>query len=254
MSSISLVCHWLFTLFAEQTCAYKSFGDCIWIAVGWGTAVFKVALLFLANRSWNSYASTTVSHSSRELVDIGGLVMASQSSGIVQPSFRIVGTDMVLVSLGQPLNWLLNISKIKLNLISTTKNHFMSALHCFFWGGGGVGYHRVGDDARLSFTLTSNPLPHASPWCWSWCGSQLHSSSLKWALGQKRLQRRSLHKPCAGGSGLSTNGLPSQCPHKGQLGIPTEEQQDNFSNSFLDSIEKWFSKCRTLPVQAWLQH
>lgn len=135
MSSISFVCHWLFTLFAEQTCAYKSFGDCIWIAVGWGTAVFKVALLFLANRSWNSYASTTVCHSSRELVDIGGLVMASQSSGIVQPSFRIVGTDMVLVSLGQPLNWLLNISKMKLNLISITKNHFMSALHCCGDGG-----------------------------------------------------------------------------------------------------------------------
>lgn len=138
-SNISLVFHWLFTLFIEKTCAYKSFSDCVRIAVGWGTTVFKVALHFLAHRSWDSDASTTVSHSSRELVDVGGLVMASQSSGIVQPSFRIIGTNMVLVPLGQPLNRLLNVSKMKINY---QHNQWPIHVSAIVWG----------QDSRLPFT------------------------------------------------------------------------------------------------------
>lgn len=68
--------------------------------------------------------------------------MASQSSGIVQPSFRIVGTDMVLVSLGQPLNCLLNRSKMKINLLSIAKKYLNVSFNMWGWG----------RDARLPFT------------------------------------------------------------------------------------------------------
>lgn len=56
--------------------------------------------------------------------------MAGQSSGIVQPSFRIIGTDMVLVSLGQPLNRLLNVSKKQKQNLININDHFMSVLQC----------------------------------------------------------------------------------------------------------------------------
>lgn len=43
-------------------------------------------------------------------MDVGGLVVASQAASVVQASFRIVGTDVVVVSLRQFLDTFLNAS------------------------------------------------------------------------------------------------------------------------------------------------
>lgn len=74
---------------------------------------------------------------------------------------------------------------------------------------------------KIKTLLTSFHRPLASPWCWSWCGNQHHSSSQESVWGQRTQPRRNLHTLCAGWSEPSTDGLPCWYLHKFPPGTPT---------------------------------
>lgn len=104
-----LVLKRLVSSFIEETCADEGLCHSIRITVGGRPAVLKVALLLVAHVPGDADAGAAVGHASRELVDVGCLVETRQAPGIVQPSFGVVGTDVVLVTLAQPLDGLFNV-------------------------------------------------------------------------------------------------------------------------------------------------
>lgn len=63
----------------------------------------------MAHVAWDADAGAAVGHAGGELVDAGRLVEARQAPGVVQPSFGVVGTDVVLVALAQLLDGLLDV-------------------------------------------------------------------------------------------------------------------------------------------------
>jgi len=63
----------------------------------------------MAHVAWDADAGSAVGHAGGELVDAGRLVEARQAPGVVQPSFGVVGTDVVLVALAQLLDGLLDV-------------------------------------------------------------------------------------------------------------------------------------------------
>lgn len=60
--------------FVEKTCADEGFCHRKGVTVGRGATVFKVTLLLLADSPGNADASTSVGHTSRKVVDVGGFV------------------------------------------------------------------------------------------------------------------------------------------------------------------------------------
>lgn len=105
---MDLIVHRFISLLAEQTGADQSLCHGIWVAVGRRTAVLEVALLLLAHGARDADTGATVSYASRELVDVGGFMVAGEATGVVKPPFRVVGADVVAMPLPQPLNGLLN--------------------------------------------------------------------------------------------------------------------------------------------------
>lgn len=98
----------LIPLLVQQTGADQGLGHAVRVAVGGWAAVFKVALLLLANATGNADAGTTVGHAGREFVDVGGLVVAGEAAGVVQPALGVVGADVVTVPLAKLLDAVLN--------------------------------------------------------------------------------------------------------------------------------------------------
>lgn len=63
----------------------------------------------MAHVAWDADAGAAVGNTGGELVDVGCLMEARQAPGVVQPSFGVVGTDVVLVTLAQFLDGFLNV-------------------------------------------------------------------------------------------------------------------------------------------------
>lgn len=117
------VFHGLIPLFTQQTGADQGFGHTIRVTVGGWAAVLKVTLLLLANATGNADAGTTVGHACGEFVDVGGFVVASETAGIVESPFGVIGTDVVMVPLSKLLDGLFNGSGKKANKQTRFKNH-----------------------------------------------------------------------------------------------------------------------------------
>lgn len=107
------VFHGFIPLFVQQTGADQGFGHTVRVTVGRWAAVLKVTLLLLANATGNADAGTTVGHTCREFIDVGGFVVAGETAGIVEPPFGVIGTDVVTVPLSKPLDGLFNCSEKK---------------------------------------------------------------------------------------------------------------------------------------------
>lgn len=112
---VDLVIRRLIPLLVQQTGADQGFGDTVRVTVGRRAAVFEVTLLFLANLARNADAGSTVGHTSREFVDVGGFMAASETAGIVKPPFRVIGTDVITVPLPELLNGILDGSEMITN-------------------------------------------------------------------------------------------------------------------------------------------
>lgn len=78
--------------------------DRIGVAVGRRPPVFEVAKAVLAHLAWDADAGSTVGHASRELEDVGGLVVAGEAPGVVPAAPRVVDTDVVVMPLAQLLD------------------------------------------------------------------------------------------------------------------------------------------------------
>lgn len=91
-------------LLAQQTGADQGLRHSIRVAVGRRAAVLEVALLLLAYAARNADAGATVGHTSGEFVDVGGFMVASETAGVVEPPFGIIGTDVVAVPFPKLLN------------------------------------------------------------------------------------------------------------------------------------------------------
>lgn len=109
---VDLVIRRFIPLLVQQAGADQGFGHTVWVTVGRRTAVLEVTLLFLANLARNADAGTTVSHTSREFVDVGGFMVPSETAGIVEPPFGVIGTDVITVPLPELLNGILNGSEM----------------------------------------------------------------------------------------------------------------------------------------------
>lgn len=126
------VFHGLIPLFIQQTGADQGFGHTVRVTVGGWAAVLKVTLLLLANGTGNADAGTAVGHACGEFVDVGGFMVASETAGIVEPPFGVIGTDVVTVPLSKPLDGLFNGSeeKKKRNLKSCNNAISSQAFFC----------------------------------------------------------------------------------------------------------------------------
>lgn len=98
-------------LLIQQTGADQGFGHAVRVAVGGWAAVFKVPLFLLAHVAGNANAGAAVGHACGEFVDVGGFVVAGEAASVVQPSFGVIGTDVVTVPLTELLDAILNSSK-----------------------------------------------------------------------------------------------------------------------------------------------
>lgn len=98
-------------LLVQQTGADQGFGHAVRVAVGRRAAVFEVPLFLLAHVAGNANAGAAVGDACGEFVDVGGLVVAGETAGVVQPSFGVIGTDVVTVPLTELLDAILNSSK-----------------------------------------------------------------------------------------------------------------------------------------------
>lgn len=88
----------------EHRGPHDGLGDRVGVAVGRWPPVFKVAKAVLAHLARDADAGSTVGHSSRELKDVGGLVVAGEPPGVVPAAPRVVDADVVVVPLAQLLD------------------------------------------------------------------------------------------------------------------------------------------------------
>lgn len=82
--------------------------DCVWVTVCRRPAVFKVPTFVLTDLTWDPDTGPTISHTSGEVVDAGGLVLAREASLVVLAPTRIIHLDVLFVSLAEFLNGFLN--------------------------------------------------------------------------------------------------------------------------------------------------
>lgn len=93
---------------AQQTGADQGLGHAVRVAVGRRAAVFEVALLLLADLARDADAGSAVGHARGEFVDVGGFVVAGETTGVVEPPFGVVGADVIAVPLPELLDGILN--------------------------------------------------------------------------------------------------------------------------------------------------
>lgn len=85
----------LSVFFIKQTGASNRLGHAVWITVCSRTAVLEVAFLLLAHLARDADAGSSVGHSSREVLDAGGLVKTCETPHVVLPSTWVIHTDVL---------------------------------------------------------------------------------------------------------------------------------------------------------------
>merc|ERR1711874_882378 len=86
----------------------QNLGHSVGVAVGRWSSVLQVALTIFCHLSWDPDTGSSVSHTSGEVVDAGGLVVTSQTSGVVLALAGVIGLDVTHMVLRQLLNGVLD--------------------------------------------------------------------------------------------------------------------------------------------------
>lgn len=94
----------------EHRRPHDGLSDRIGVAVGCWPPILEVAVAVLADLARDADAGTSVGHASRELEDVGCLVVAGEPPGVVPAAPWIVDADVVVVPLAQLLNGSFDVS------------------------------------------------------------------------------------------------------------------------------------------------
>lgn len=94
----------------EHRRPHDGLGDRVGVTVGCRPPILKVAIAVLADLARDADAGTSVGHTGREFKDVGRLVVAGESPGVVPATPRVVDADVVVVPLAQLLDGGFNVS------------------------------------------------------------------------------------------------------------------------------------------------
>jgi len=94
----------------EHRCPHDGLGDRVGVTVGCRPPILKVAVAILADLARDADAGTSVGHASRELKDVGRLVVAGEPPGVVPATPWVVDADVVVVPLAQLLDGSFDVS------------------------------------------------------------------------------------------------------------------------------------------------
>lgn len=94
----------------EHCRPHDGLGDRVGVTVGCRPPILEIAVAVLADLAWDADAGASVGHTSRELKDVGCLMVASEPPRVVPAAPRVVDTDVVVVPLAQLLNGSFNVS------------------------------------------------------------------------------------------------------------------------------------------------